>query len=229
MERFPLHVISLLSGLMLLSSCRDNPGASLPESGKLEYRITYLDGGFDATLRAMLPKSMDLAFSRKAAVNSIDGFLGIYRLNSMTDFSTRRCSTYLKVFDSNYLCNGRRGEPMCFFDAMEGMKIEETGEYTVIAGLNCRRAVVTLPATGDTFDIYYTRDIRLRHPNMNNPYSQVDGVLVRFRMHMLGVKMELTAEHFGPLQEGSDRLEVPRNTREVSRQQMTEILARLME
>lgn len=221
-------MLPVLLLLPLLVSCSGKDAGSRISSGRIDYRITYLNDDLDQKTLDVLPKKMRLIFNEKEALNNIEGFLGFYRLDAYTNFHTRKSSTLLKVFDKHYLFNGEKDEIMCCFDPMDGMKIRETGETRTIAGFNCRKATVSLPSDSATFDIYYTGDIRLRHPNSTNPYVQIDGVLMEFELKLLTLRMRFTAEKFQPVASVPDKADLPEHTKDVSRDQMTEILAKLL-
>ena len=100
--------------------------------------------------------------------------MGMYKLYAFTNFSSRKCSTVLKVLDKHYLFRGNRDEQMCCFDTMDDMKIVETEETKVIAGFTCKKAIITLPsAEMIRLSFYYTDEIALKHPNSTNPYKKV--------------------------------------------------------
>jgi hypothetical protein len=213
----------------MLNSCHPGNEQSRITSGKIDYKIIYLNQDLDKKTADLLPKKMKLIFNEKQAANHIEGFLGFYKLNAITDFQTRKCSTILKVFDNHYLFKGRRDEPMCCFDTMEDMVIRETGEVKEIAGFTCKKSIVYLPSTQNTFTIYTTDEIYLKHPNATNPYKKVKGVLMEFELNLLHLKMRFVAEKFHPLDSGNLMPEMPQHTKLVDRNQMTHILKRLME
>ena len=225
MKKHPLFLFIL--PIMLIGSCGVDKKPQRFASGRIDYKITYLNNDLDEKTTDLLPRRMRLSFEENLAINNIEGFLGVYRLNSITNFDSRKCSTLLKIFEKQYLFKGKREELMCCFDAMEGMDIVETDETKVIAGLNSKKAVIILPANGQTFDIFYTNDIKLHNPNSTNPYRKIDGVLLEFELTMLHLKMRFTAEKFEPGIEMPPP-ENPENIKTVSRDQMTQILNRLM-
>jgi len=90
------------------------------------------------------------------------------------------------------------GVPVVLFDSMDDMEIKETNETMTIAGLNCKKAVITLPSSNLTFDVYYTNDIELKRPNQNNPYRLIEGVLVKFELQLLSSQDGVHAENFQP-------------------------------
>jgi len=210
-------------------SCLPDANSTGITSGRIDYKITYLNDNIDKKTMEILPKRMKLVFNEKTAINNIEGFMGFYKLEAITNFHTRKCSTLLKVFEKNYLFKGKRDEMMCCFESMDEMEIAETRETKTIAGFACKKAVIYLPSSQKSFDIYYTGEIQLTHPNATNPYREVNGVLMEFELNLLHLKMRFTAENFHPLAESSYKKDFPKNTRAITREQMTEILKRLMD
>jgi len=227
MKKLPVFLFPLVTTLIM--SCIRDGGHTGLASGRIDYKITYLNNNLDNKTLEILPKHMNLFFNEKQAINNIEGFMGFYKLDAITNFHSRKCSTMLKVFDKNYLFTGKRDEMMCCFDSMDGMEIRETTETKDIAGFKCQKAEVFLPSTRQTFNIYFTGDISLRHPNATNPYFKIEGVLMEFELNLLDLKMRFTAEKFQPLAETSEIINLPKNIRTISRDQMTEILNKLME
>ena len=215
--------------LIFTASCKNTDEKHKTSSGRIDYKITYLNTGLDKKKMNILPTRMKLIFNEKQAANYIEGFMGMYKLNAVTNFHTRKCSTILKVFDKHYIFKGGRDEQMCCFDTMEDMKIEETNETKIIAGFKCRKSIIHLRDTNETFDIYYTEEIGLKHPNSTNPYKDVKGVLMEFELNLISLKMRFVAEKYQALNENDFNRKPPENSKLVSRDQMTQILNKLME
>ena len=203
--------------LILLSvSCTKRDYKGIYSQGRIEYRITYLnaeDGNFDP---ALLPKKMVLSFNEDYCTNTIEGFMGFFKLENLTYFGKKKSSTYLKVLDKNYIFNGDKQELMCCFDTK------------VICGLMSKHAIAKIPRTGDSFEIYYTYDITLEHPNVTNPYIDIDGVLTDFVLFMGPYKMRFQAQKFEPSKGPADQMKVPKDAIEVTRNEMVYALERLM-
>lgn len=155
--------------------------------------------------------------------------MGIYKLNAFTNFQTRKCSTVLKVLDKHYMFKGSRDEQMCCFDMMEGMHVQETDETKIIAGFLCKKAIISLPSTHETFDIYYTEEITLKNPNSTNPYKEIKGVLMEFELQLLYLKMRFVANNYQKIESNNFNAGLNENGRQVTRWQMTQILRKLME
>jgi hypothetical protein len=224
-----LHGSLIITVFLLASSCNNTEKGKRITSGRIDYRITYLNDDMDEKTRELLPRQMKLIFNEKQAANNIEGFLGFYKLNAFTDFHSRKCSTLLKVFDKHYLYKGKRDEQMCCFDSMEDMVVTETAETKIIAGFTCKKAIVHLPSTGYSFTIYFTEEIGLKRPNSTNPYRNVKGVLMEFELNLLYLKMRFVAEKFHPDIYDDPQGKLPEKMVAVSRDQMTQILNKLME
>lgn len=224
-----IHRVTGVLMIVLILSCSKNENEGIYNQGRLEYRITYLNAVEDNYDPSFLPKKMILEFNQDYCINRIDGFMGFFKLGNITYFNNRKVKTHLKVLDQNYTFNGGRNEMMCCFDCMDGMKITKDTVVCVIAGLESRKAIVSFKDRPETFDIYYTHDIDLTHPNRSNPYAGIDGVLTKFRLVMGPYNMLFTASKFDPNKAPNKEMNIPKEATEVNRLEMIAILNRLME
>jgi hypothetical protein len=214
--------------IIITSGCKEKEHPGIYDTGRLEYKITYLNaeqGNFDPSL---LPRKMVLEFNEDFSTNTIDGFMGMFRLGNLTYFNKRKSITYLKVLDKNYVFNGGKNELMCCFEVFENLEIIRDTNSMNIAGLNSQHAVINLPSTGDVFDIYYTYDIALESPNITNPYLNIDGVLTDFVLFMGPYKMKFEAQKFIPGKGPKGKLKIPESAIELTREEMVYALERLM-
>jgi GLPGLI family protein len=214
---------------VLFSSCGGKSNRKEINCGRIDYKITYLNDNLDKKMLEILPKRMKLIFNQKEAINNIEGFLGFYKLEALTNFHSRKCSTVLKVIDKNYLYKGKHDEMMCCFNSMDEMVITETQETKNIAGFNCHKAIIYLPSNNSTFDIYYTGEINLKRPNSTNPYRKINGVLMEFELNLLHLHMRFSAEKFQPIAEIPEEYAIPKSARTIDRDEMTKILNKLLE
>ncbi len=215
---------------VLLIGCKRHEPSGLYDKGRIEYKITYLENNLHQISPNLLPKKMKLEFNQNYSINIIEGFMGVFKLNNITYFKHRRCSTLLEVLNKNYVYLGKRGDEMCCFEEMDEMMIEYTEDTRTIAGLNCTKAIVRLRDNNETFEVYYTNDIKLLNPNITNPYKKIDGVLTEFQLSLSGLKMQFTADKFESHLNNTIKEPVfPRNSIEVTREQMAHIISRLMD
>ncbi len=209
-------------------SCKENNHKGIYRQGRLEYKIVYLNAQQANYDPSFLPKKMLLEFNQDYSINLIDGFMGLFKLGNITYFKNRKVKTHLKVLDKNYAFSGKRNEMMCCFDCLAGMVLKEDTATTVIGGLTSKRVEVSFSNNDNKYDVYYTTDIALAHPNSTNPYHMINGVLTQFRLVMGPYLMQFTATKFDPNQPPTDELNIPDNAVKVNREEMVAILNRLM-
>jgi hypothetical protein len=224
------YIIICFTFFLLIISCKKSDEEEKYTDGSIEYKITYLENELKEISPGLLPKKMKLEFNSHYSTNTIEGFMGFFKLHSQTNFKNKRCATLLEVLNKKYVFNGKRGEYMCCFDNIDNMEVEYTDDTKVIAGLNSKKAIIRLPGNDESFEIYYTDEIYIDEPNSTNPYIQIKGVLMDFQLNLIYLKMQFTAEKFMPAQNKKiQKLNLPEKYQEVTREQMTYIIKRLME
>jgi hypothetical protein len=205
-----------------------SPGETGYTAGKLEYQITYLNAEEDGYDPMPLPQVMTLEFNQDFCINTIDGFMGMFKLSNIIYFKNQEVLTHLKYFDKNFAYLGGHHDIMCCFDSMEGMEVTHDTTITKMAGLDSRRAIISFPDRPDTFSVYYTYDINLPDPNGTNPYHKIDGALTGFRLSMGQYKMEFTAVKFDTAKAPTEEFRFPEGTYRVKREYLVSILSQLM-
>jgi len=224
-KTFAVCILSLL----IFTGCRKKPEKPEITHGRLEYRIAYETDSAHRKLADLLPHRMKLVFNQDSAINIMEGFMGLYKLNSISYFRTKRCSTLLKIPKYSFLYTGKRGEPMCCYDPMDNMIVHRTDETKEILGFNCRKAVITFPDSDYSFTVYYTNDIDIRNVNSTNPYKKIEGVLMEFELNMYYFRMRFTADKYVADLKNDARFTVPANYQELTREQMIQLLGRYLE
>jgi GLPGLI family protein len=153
----------------------------------------------------------------------------MYKLNSISYFRTKKCSTLLKIPKYSFLYTGKRGDPMCCYDPMDNMIVHRTDETREILGFTCRKANISFPGSDYTYSVYYTNDIDIRNVNSTNPYKKIEGVLMEFELNMYYFRMRFTADKYVSDSKNEVRFTVPANCHELTREQMTQLLGRYLE
>lgn len=215
--------------LLVITGCTRKEKDSKINHGRIEYRITYDTDSTHRKLVDLLPHRMKLVFNQDSAINIMEGFMGMYKLNSVTHFRTRKCSTLLKIPKYSFLFMGKRGEPICCFDPMDNMIVERTDETKEILGFTCRKANISFPDSDYTYSVYYTNEISVRNLNSTNPYKKIEGVLMEFELNMYYFRLHFKADKFFPEYKNDIRFTIPANYKELTRDQMCQLLGRYLE
>jgi GLPGLI family protein len=77
------------------------------------------------------------------------------------------------------------------------MSVKSTNDTKIIAGHNCRRAIVTVKtnqSAAKTFDTYYTEDIDISKFSFGNIFPKVNGLPLEFSMNQGPYILKMTAK-----------------------------------
>ncbi len=224
MKRFSLALIYLF----FLLSCDSIDFKNQPQ-GVIEYSVAYISNksGIPTNL---LPKKVTLKFKAHKSITSIDGFMGIFCLSNICDFRKYTNTMILKVMDNKYYYPGTKYEPPFFFDGLKNINIEFVNESKLIAGLVCKKAIVSFKNTNQPpFEVYYTEQIKINSPNKSNPFSQINGILIQFNIEMNNIEMHLMATRYKTEIIPDEIFKIPKEYRKVSREKMSGVLNKLLE
>jgi hypothetical protein len=74
----------------------------------------------------------------------------------------------------------------------------------------------------DTINLYYTNEIQLLHPNLNNPFKEIDGVLLEFSVTLAGIEMKFIANKIRSISVEEKRFSLPEGYLSITEEQMQE-------
>lgn len=172
----------LLFIVVALFSCKNKDMRNLSQ-GEIHFNITY--GGPPGSFGpAVLPKNLVVSFKKDKVLFDIRA-IGNNGISNLSNPSEDIYDTYLNLIGMKYYYAGIDEEIPPGLTSMQGMVINETDDTGEIIGFKCRRAEVILPSMPDSvFEIWYTDEINIEHPNSANPFKEIDGVLLNFFFFM---------------------------------------------
>jgi len=176
-------LIAAIIALPLISSCKGRRMKDINQ-GEIHYSITY--GGPEGSIpRELMPKTLIVSFKDDKILFDITSPIGNTGIANLANHNENLYDTYINMMGGRFFYAGVPDETAPGLKAMEGMQIQETGNSDNIMGYNCTHATVTLPSMPDSvFDIWYTDEIDIKQPNVSNPFSEIDGVLMKFFFFM---------------------------------------------
>jgi hypothetical protein len=173
-------------------SCRDK-GEKNIKQGEIHYSIEY--SGNIGSFKELMPKTLIVSFKDNKILFDISAPIGNSGILNLSNPELEIFDTYISLLSLRYYYAARPGETPPGFEAMKGMSIRKTGRTTLICGFNCKCAEVTFPADRNkVYEIWYTTEIDVRNPNIANPFSEIEGVLMNFFFFMGDAEMHFMAE-----------------------------------
>lgn len=173
-------------------SCK-RKGDKYIDQGEIHYNIEYI-GRFTYPTEA-LPHNLIVSFKDNKILFEMTG-IGNSGISNLTNPKEGIYDTYYSFFNvKRYYYAGKEGETFPGFEAMKGMNIKKTQKTAVICGYNCKNAQVTFERDRNkVYEIWYTDEIDVENPNECTPFSEIDGVLLRFFFIMGNSELHFSAE-----------------------------------
>jgi len=195
------------------------------KEGVILYNITYLEESKDNPLIALLPTSMNMLFKSNNSVVKIEGFMGLFSFYYITLNHECFNSTVLRIFDKTYEYKIDCGKPAFGYQNMGELSITKLEETVNIAGLDCKRAKITIKGEKTLeFFVAYTDIIDIDKPNQNNPFIGIDGVLMEFQVNLNGIGMKFTAQSVTESPVSDEEFKLPQNCNAVDFKKMEELM-----
>lgn len=163
----------------LFTSC-GKPGGKSLNQGEIHYDVQY-EGHVTLMPKDLMPKNLVVSFKDDNIIYELISPFGNSGITNLSNPSKEIYDTYLSLFTIRYYYASKPGELYPGFDAMRGMEVKKTSKSAFICGFNCKSAEVTFPFDRKKiYEVWYTEDIPVKHPNASTPFSQIDGVLMSF-------------------------------------------------
>ena len=224
-----LKYLFLISLAVFSSSCNKKADTGLSE-GRIDFEITYFQDKIGNFSTGMMPQRMKMEYKKNFSKNTIEGGLGFFNLVNIADNRNFSNTTYLKFIDKKYIFEGEKRELPCCFEKLEGMQLEFTEKIQEIAGFSCRHALASFPNDYiESFDIWYTEEIPLNHPNGNSPFRDIPGVMLEFNTLMGNITMHVRATKYESVSIQDSEFKSPENYRQVTKVEMEKIIHALLD
>jgi len=186
------YYLTLIVFCFNFSTCSYKSNDKIISEGEIEYNIEYLDNNADNPLIMLLPKKMTTLFKDNSSYTLIEGFLGTFKLIYINSSVKHKNYSLFQMMDKKYYYEAESNDLSFGYQNMKNMKIVFTKPEKKISGYDCKQAIASFPGEkNNKIKIYYTQDINLKKPNMNNPFHDIDGVLMEFTVNLMGINMNL--------------------------------------
>ena len=205
-------------------------GRSGVNEGVIKYDITYnaIEKKTNSVID-LLPTEMEQLFKDGSSKCRIEGFMGMFLTAMISNTKTKTNSYLFKLMaDKNY-CQTKVGQPTLGFDPVVGMHLKKTLEKKEIAGYKAKRVIVSFDDPKiPSYDIYYTDEIVIDNPNWSNPYSEITGVLLEFRVKMKGITMNIKAKEVLNKEVADTEFDIPDGFKKVTPIKLDGIIVQIM-
>jgi len=220
------RLIIIITVLTLFVACDSSIFSGKLKQGTIEYKLEYLDDANEKPIISLLPTEMKIQFKKGYYLQSVEGWMGIFRMAGVNNVKEKKKSALLKIMNKKYLYQVDGNSDGFGFNPMKDKKIELTKETKEIAGYKCKKANISW--NNYDFVVYYTDKIKIDEPNWNNPFPEIDGVLLEYQYEMFDIKTKVTATAVIKEDVPDDVFEIPAGYKNVSKKEMEDVINDLM-
>lgn len=223
------RIIFFVSLMNILLSCGETGTRDIPLQGTIEYDINYIENNTGGVSERMLPKKMVVTFNEQFVMQRIDGLMGLFSIFHIACNDEITNNTYLKIGPYKYTYTGSAEEMAAGFGYYKVKAvIAEEGNYR-IAGLDAQKArIVNSGSYDEPYTVFYSDDFPVPGINKFNPYKDIEGILLDFRLEINGLKMHLVAKETN-FREVDEKIFFPEDYRSISRKEMDDLITALFD
>lgn len=214
--------------ILVFWSCKSDKDLTKIYEGIIEYDITYSSDSITSVPVQFLPKKMLLQFNQHYASYKIEDMMGVFCITNTTNVSRRTHISTIKIFNKKYKYVGKKGEVPVFFRPESVFLIKETEDTVTLAGIKCQKSAVTDLKARRKFDVAYSEDFFIKEPNINTPYSDINGILMKFEIDLGRMRLTLTAKKIVPSQIKNQVFRIGDDYKLINEEKMREIIATML-
>lgn len=214
-EKFCFCIILLA---FFASSCKyANP--KFINEGVIEYDAKPVDE--NNPMAGLAPGKMTVKFKDNMLAAEMST-MGVFTTTFIFNPNKKTLTQLVKVFDVKQACIDDE-KAINTENKNYQLTFEETNEKKEIAGYSCKKVIATMVDDPSVkFDVYYTDELNITNPNAHTPYSQLNGMLMQYRLKKFGLEMEFTAKGVEKEKIANEEFELPAYYKVISKQEMDE-------
>ncbi|HEX3009750.1 MAG TPA: hypothetical protein VHO90_19255, partial [Bacteroidales bacterium] len=175
-----------------------------------------------------LPKKMILTFNEHYASYKIEDMMGVFCITNTTNVAQRTHVSTIKIFNNKYKHEGKKDEIPIFFRPQSVFIVTETSDTTTVAGIICNKSLVTDVTARRKFEIASSDDFFIKQPNINTPYCNINGILMKFDIDLGKMRLTLTARKIIPTKVDNRMFTSTEDYKIINETKMREIIATLL-
>lgn len=203
--------------LLFIGSCRDSEPAV--SEGVITYDISYPKPIEDKWMEKLMPTEMEMQFKNNNINAELTFGLGMIKIGYITNTEDKRLHEMLKFMRERNVSHRSSKEVDDLLKQIPNHKFELLPDTKTIAGFLCNKAIVKVESPNDPYNIYdlwYTKEIKIKEPNWCTPFKSIPGVLMEYRLERFNVIMHFTAIDVEKLEVKDTEFLVPKKYKEIS-------------
>ena len=216
-------ILVLLSALMLFSCQRQQTSKEIYE-GTIVYKVNFPKTENKSQLIGIMPEDIEMSFKNNNTAMIIKGFAGSFRISFITNNEQNKYYSLVRIVTDKFQYVTDSSGIAFGYDMLKDMTIEYLNQTDTICGLNCKKAIAHCPLINKDLELWYTNEIKISNPNINNAFKELKGVLVKFQVILSGIFMEFTANKIINEPVDDKVFEIPSDYKEIGKEELENFL-----
>ncbi|MBA2612899.1 MAG: hypothetical protein H0U95_13075 [Bacteroidetes bacterium] len=208
---------------IVLYSCKQGEATTnADEEGIIEFSAAAVDEKHP--LYGMAPTSATLKYKKEKFALEMTS-MGMFNTSIIGDLKAKTVTQTVKFLDIKEACI--ESEKDILADNLNFvLKIEETNETKKIIGLKSHKIKVTMANDPSVkFDAWYTKELGMSDCNSLNPYAQIKGVLLDYRVKKMGMEMHFIAKSRSQVEVSESTFEIPSSMKIVCKEELAKVFS----
>lgn len=215
---FPVRRLVFICSLSCLITAACNyTNPKYINEGVIEYDAKVVDE--DHPMAGLAPGKMTVKFKKDLFAAEMST-MGVFTTTFIANPVKKQLIQLVKVFEIKQACIDDEKAIKAENDTYR-LKFQETKETKEIAGYKCKKVVATMEDDPTIrFDVYYTTELNVEAPNFANPYAELKGMLMEYRLKKFGLEMSFTATGVQKEEIPDETFELPAYYKVITKQEM---------
>ncbi|MBQ9469756.1 MAG: hypothetical protein IJU72_02245 [Bacteroidales bacterium] len=234
MSRYPHHPhalgalsVAMLLALALGGGCHRPPAGEFTQ-GLIRYSISYDSLTQSGIPHRLLPTELTIRFKDSNTHTAIGGLMSLALI--------KNCEQKLFTSMVNFKFTGTRlkhtesisGCLPALYASIPKVTLSDQAEECQMLGLSCKRTTGRYSSAEHPFEIIYTNDIHIDHPNLGTPFEEIDGVMLAFTLNMPPFMMHVRATEVVHEEVDAAEFEAPSSYTEVDQATLQKLLQTIL-
>tara|TARA_B100000767_G_C19633469_1_gene479319 strand:- start:91 stop:729 length:639 start_codon:yes stop_codon:yes gene_type:complete len=186
--------------------------------GIITYDISYPRPIEDKWMEKLMPTEMEMQFKNNNLNTELAFGLGMIKIGYITNTDDKHLHEMLKFMRKRNVSHRGIKQVEDLLLQIPNHKIQLKTDTKSILGFLCNKATVKVesPLAPYTYDLWYTKEIKIKDPNWCTPFKSIPGVLMEYRVERFNVIMHFTAIDIETLEIKDTEFMVPKKYKEIS-------------
>jgi len=226
--RGPIIIFCILLALSFGPACTNSGSKKIIDEGVIEYTISYDDSLKPNFNPNLLPSRFTIKFKKNNSLNKIEAMSGAVVLTFIKNYEQKDKIVLIKFLNKKLYFQEPldNNDTLNIFSGMPEIILDSKYESVDYKGYKCSKVSATFDDSSNVpFDIIYTNEIKILHPNENTPFKNIDGIMLKFKIKLYNHLLSFRATSITSTSVSSDEFITPDKYEKVSRRTIDDIIS----